>query len=305
MTIHHDYIGCDISKESLDVHDGSCRRLANEGEAIEAFVAGLDPTDFVVFEATGPYDRLLRHALARHGIAFARLNPMRARRFAEACGRLAKTDRLDARMLRELGARLQPPPETTPGIERERLAAFARRRDQLVEMRARQRRHLQEAFDAAIIADIGSLIEHLDGRIAAIEAEIERLIRRDHELGAEVDRLVSAPGVGRITALTLIAHMPELGRLSPKTAASLAGLAPFNNDSGKKQGRRAIRGGRPRIRRALYMAALGAMRASSRFKLFYRAVAARSGSRKAAIIAVARKLITVLNAMMRDKTAFA
>ena len=99
--------------------------------------------------------------------------------------------------------------------------------------------------------------------------------------------------------------MPELGRLSPKTAASLAGLAPFNNDSGKKQGRRAIRGGRPRIRRALYMAALGAMRASSRFKLFYNAVAARSGSRKAAIIAVARKLITVLNAMMRDKTAFA
>ena len=144
-----------------------------------------------------------------------------------------------------------------------------------------------------------------DARIAELEATIRRQVEASDELARQADQLMSAPGVGPVTALTLLAHMPELGRLSPKTAAALAGLAPFNADSGQKRGRRAIAGGRPRVRKALYMAALGAIRANARFNAFYSAIARRSGSKKVAIIAVARKLVTVLNAMLRDGKAFA
>ena len=309
MTIHHTYVGCDISKSMIDLFDPQTDKLfrvANEPAALRAFAATLErQASFVVFEATGGHDRLLRHALSGAGVAFARINPMMARRFAQARGRLAKTDRLDARMLCELGTMFQPPAAPPPCPHRERLAAFARRRDQLVEVKAREWRHLSEAFDPAIIEDIKAVIAILDKRIKSLEADIARQMRSIDDLAEQADRLVSAPGVGTITALTLIAHMPELGQTSPKAIASLAGLAPFNNDSGARRGKRAIRGGRPRVRKALYMAALGAIRASARFKAFYTAIAARSGSKKLAIIAVARKLLTVLNAMQRDNKSYA
>jgi len=309
MTIHHNYIGCDIAKAALDVFDprsGRLLRIANEEAALGAFLAGLDPAaDFVVFEATGPHDRLLRHGLAAAGIAHARLNPLRVRRFAEARGRLAKTDRIDARSLSQMGTALRPAPDQPPCPAQERLAMLARRRDQLVEARARETRQRAAAGDAFVIADIEAAIAHLSARIEALETEIDRQMKSHGDLAHKASLLASAPGIGAVTALTLIAHMPELGTLSPKAAASLAGLAPCNDDSGKRHGRRRIKGGRPRVRRALYMAALGAIRATARFRAFYTALAQRSGSKKAAIIAVARKLIITLNAMMRDKTSFA
>lgn len=308
--IQHNYIGCDISKEMLDVFDPRgrrFRRIANQAGPIEAFVAGLAPArDFVVMEATGVHDRLLRHALARAGIASSRRNPVQTRRFAEAGGLLAKTDRIDARMLSDFGRRLTPAPDQPPCRERERIAALARRRDQLVEIRAREVKHLGEAFDADVIADIEEVVDRIADRIAHIEAVIESAIAdADADTAATFAILQSAPGVGPVTALTLIAHMPELGDRSPKTIASLAGLAPLNNDSGTRHGRRSIRGGRQRVRKALYMAALGAIRAAPKFKAFYTAIADRSGSRKLAIIAVARKLLTILNAMQRDHKIYA
>ena len=309
MTIHQTVLGCDISKSFLDVFDPRsrrCERIANDKHAIEAFAASLAGTDcLVVFEATGVHDRLLRHALGEHGIAARRLNPVQARRFAEMRGRLAKTDRIDATSLSDFGKMVQPNPDPAPSRDRERLAALARRRDQLVELRALEKRHRADAFDASIIADIDVVIESLGNRIAAIETEIDRHTRRDVELTAELKRLTSAPGVGKITALNLVAHLPELGSLTPKKIGALAGLAPFNNDSGHRRGRKHIKGGRRRVRNALYMAALGAIRANTRFKSFFNAVTDRSGSKKVAIIAVARKLLTVLNAMQRDKKAFA
>jgi transposase len=308
MTIHHNYIGCDIAKEMLDLFDplsGRPFRVANETAALAAFVATLDPaTHFVVLEATGHHDRLLRQLLGHAGIAFARINPTMARRFAQARGRLAKTDRIDARVLSEFGALFKPQADAPPCLHRERLVALARRRDQLVEMRSREFRHLKEAFDAAIVTDIKASIGALDARIAAIETEIDRQMRTTSDLAAEAERLTSAPGVGPVTALTLTAHMPELGRRSPKQIASLAGLAPFNNDSGTRHGRRMIRGGRSRVRKALYMAALGAIRASARFRTFYNAIASRSGSKKLAIVAIARKLLVTLNAMQRDRCVY-
>lgn len=309
MTIHHNYIGCDIAKQMLDLFDPETGRLArvrNETVALRAFAATLDAASaFIVMEATGQYDRLLRHALAEAGIAFARLNPVMVRRFAEARGRLAKTDKLDARTLSELGAMFKPAADQPPCSERECLTALARRRDQLVELRAREWRHLCEAFDPAVIADIEAVVAFLDARIAALEADIRRQMDSIGDIAEQAARLASAPGVGPVTALTLIAHMPELGTLSPKAAASLAGLAPFNNDSGARRGRRPIKGGRPRVRKALYMAALGAIRKAERFRSFYTAIAQRSGSKKLAIIAVARKLLTVLNAMQRDQKTYA
>jgi transposase len=309
MTIHPNFIGCDIAKAVIDLFDprtGKTSHLANEPAVLAAFASGLDPArDILVMEATGSADRLLRHVLAAHAIAFVRVNPTMVRRFAQARGRLAKTDRIDARSLAAFGTMFQPNADPPPDPERERLAALARRRDQLVEARAIERRHLQDAFDPIVRTDIADAIAALDARIAAIETEIEAQARAMRGVQAEIERLVTAPGVGKVTALTLIAHMPELGRLSPKTAASLAGLAPMNDDSGARKGKRRIRGGRPRVRRALYMAALGAVRASTPLRAFYTALAARAASKKLALIAVARKLLTILNAMIRDKKTYA
>ncbi|MBB6470566.1 transposase [Aminobacter lissarensis] len=308
MTIHHSYIGCDIAKAMIDVFDPVSNRLsrvANEAAALADFAGSLAPHSFVVFEATGHHDKALRHALARAGIACARLNPTMVRRFAQARGRLAKTDRIDARILSEMGAMFRPVADKPPCPGRERLTALARRRDQLVEARALELRHLGETTDVTVIADIEAAIASLSIRIVALETEISHHIETLDELAAQAERLTSAPGIGPVTALTLVAHMPELGTISPKAIASLAGLAPCNNDSGAKTGRRSIRGGRPRVRKALYMAALGAVRANQRFKAFYDAIAIRSGSKKSALIAVARKLLTVLNAMQRDQKPFA
>jgi transposase len=306
--IHQNHIGCDIGKFAIDIFhpDGSrLLRIDNSLAALTDFAASLSAEcDFVVMEATGGYDRLLRHCLSAAGIAHARINPVMVRRFAQARGKLAKTDRLDARMLSEFGSMFRPKPSTPPLPNHEELVSLARRRDQLVDLRATEARHLSDAYSQIAIMDIKAGIADLDLRIAAIELELKKLVRADEALALTIKRLETAPGVGTLTAIAVMAHLPELGTLSPKAAASLAGLAPINRDSGKKSGKRSIRGGRPRLRKALYMAALAASRSKSRFNPFYQAIASRSGSRKSAIIAVARKLLTILNAMQRDAKAF-
>lgn len=307
-SIDQNYIGCDVSKARLDFFDparGRHCRIANEAEAMAAFVAGLRPgVDFIVMEATGSYDRLLRLALSAGAIAFSRHNPQHTHHFSRSAGRRAKTDRLDAVMLAEYGRLHTPAADAAPDAEVERLQALARRRDQLVDIRARERKHLAEAFDTDVRADIAALVAVLDARIAVLETAIGNAIRQSRGLAQDYAILISAPGVATVTAVTLIAHMPELGRRSPKTIAALAGLAPIANESGKRTRRSAIAGGRARVRRALYMAALGAIRAASRFKAAYDEIAARAGSKKLAIIAIARKLLVALNAMMRDQKQF-
>lgn len=306
--IAENYIGCDVSKDTLDLFDERSRRhcrIANDEAAIATYVAGLNKScDFVVMEATGVYDRLLRHALAKAGVAFSRHNPQHTHYYTKTDRQRGKTDRLDAAMLAGYGRRYQPDADPAPNQKGERLQSLARRRDQLVEIRAREKMALSQAFDADVAADITASIEALDARIQALEALIKAAIRDDKETSGDYALLVSAPGVSTVTALALIAHMPELGQRSPKSIAALAGVAPINQDSGKKKGRRPIRGGRSRVRRALYMAALGAIRACARFRSAYEAIAARSGSKKLAIIAIARKLIVTLNAMIRDQKAF-
>jgi transposase len=258
----------------------------------------------VVFEATGVYDLELREALHQAGVRFARINPARARDFARASGRLAKTDPIDARMLAAFGRVMQPATEQATMPARNALAGLAKRRDQLVGMRAQEKNRRSEAEDCTIAARIGRLIEVLDHEIKEIEADISALIKAEQEISDDAQLMRSLPGVGPVACMQLIAQMPELGHVGPKQIAALAGLAPFNVDSGAYRGKRKIGGGRKRVRDALYMAALNAVRRADPFKAFYNRLRQAGKPAKLALIAVARKQLTILNAMMRDRKPY-
>ena len=208
-------------------------------------------------------------------------------------------------MTSDYGRRYRPDAEPAPREEVEQLQSLARHRDHLVDMRAVLKKHLAEAFDEIVIADLQATIDHFDTRIKALEGRIANAIRQDEDVARDYTLMVSLPGIAKVGALCLLAHLPELGQRSPKSIAALAVLAPFDNKSGKVSHRSHIQRGRSRVRSALYMAALTAIRTCDRFKAFYTALAARSGSKKLAIIAVARKLLVALNAIIRDKIAFA
>jgi transposase len=306
MTIAPSCLGIDVSKAWLDAFDAMASkafRIANDPEAITRLLAALPPGSLVVFEATAPHDTALRKALAAMPLRTVRVNPARARDFARASGFLAKTDKIDARMLAAMAAALPPKSEPAFDPERERLASLHRRRDQLVEMRAVERGRIGEATEPGEHDSICRHIQWLTNEIAAIQAKIRNAIKQP--AFAKIAALLrTANGVGEVTTVTLLALLPELGHRSPKSIAALAGLAPLNCDSGQFRGRRHINGGRRRVRRALYMAALAAIRTVPRFKACYDAVRIRSGHAKIAIVAVARKLLVALNAMVRTSQPF-
>jgi transposase len=300
-------VGIDVSKHHLDIFDetvGAPERIANVPHAVIELVARWRCDAFVVFEATGVYDRELCEALRQAGIRFSRINPARARDFARASGQLAKTDPIDARMLAAFARAMRPAIEQVPTAARSALARLAKRRDQLVLMRAQEKNRRSEVDDRAMAERISSLIEFLDHEIAEIEAEISGLIKAEQELSEDAQLIRSLPGVGPVTCTQLIAQMPELGHVGPKQVAALAGLAPFNVDSGTYRGKRKIGGGRKRVRDALYMAALNAVRRAHPFKAFYAKLRQAGKPAKLALIAVARKLLTILNAMLRDRKAY-
>jgi transposase len=308
MIIAPGFVGIDVSKDHLDVFDaaaGAPIRLANTAVEVSELAHDWSQRDaFVLFEATGRYDLDLRHTLATAGVRFARVNPARARDFARAAGFLAKTDAVDAQMLAAMAQCLQPPPAEAGLAARERLASLNKRRDQLVANRQQERTRQRDCPDPISRHSIAAHLVWLDAAIEAIEAQIAAVIAHEPELEDHRRLLVSVPGVGPVTAATLLALMPELGRRSPKQLAALAGLAPFNNDSGTRRGQRTIRGGRKRVRDALYVAAFIAVRYAPRFNAFFKTLTAAGKPRKLALIAVARKLLTVLNAILRDRQPF-
>lgn len=306
MTLYQDHIGIDISKDCLDIFSitlGKGWRIDNRRETIRDLLRRLPHDSLIVFEATSVYDRDLRHVLARAGRPFARLNPRRAREFARATGLLAKTDRVDARMLARFGATLEPPPTQEATAERQRLAALLQRRNQLVEMRKQEKTRLRQVDLSPLRRDINSIVDTLSRHIDKFDRAIRELIKETAEF-QRLDRILqSAPGVGPFTAATLIAELPELGAVCRRAIAMLAGLAPIADDTGKRKGYRKIRGGRPRLRRALYLAALAA-RKSPKFRTFHERLRDKGKQPKTAIIAVARKLLVTLNAMVRNQTTF-
>lgn len=308
MTISPDYVGIDVSKATLDIFDaaiGRSERIENARAPVAALVKRLQTRNvFVVFEATGQYDRLLRKALAVAEVPFARVNPLRARDFARAAGFLAKTDRVDTRMLAKMGACLRPGADALTPDALERLRSLHRRRDQLVQMRAQERTRRSEASEREERTDIDRHIAWLSSQIKIIEGRIKTLIAADAQIRERCKRLRQAPGIGPVAATTLVALMPEIGSRSPKTIAALAGLAPINRDSGTMRGKRTISGGRKRVRDALYIAALAAVRKCHHFKAFYETLVKAGKAKKLALIAVARKLLIALNAMIRDNADF-
>jgi transposase len=301
-------VGIDVSKRTLDIFDdavGVAKSIANTPQAITEQVARWRCGNvFVVFEATGIYDRELAAQLHQADIRFARVNPARARDFARAGGRLAKTDAIDARMLAAFARSMTPAADPAPEPARNALALLAKRRDQLVRTRAQEKNRRSEAQDRVMIESITRLIDFLDGEVAAIEARIKAIIKAEPQIAEDARLIRSVPGVGPVTCMQLLAKMSELGRLGHKQIAALAGLAPFNVDSGTYRGKRAIGGGRKRVRDALYMAALNAVRRKGSFKAFYQRLRTAGKPAKLALIAVARKLLTTLNAMIRDRSPY-
>jgi transposase len=308
MTISPRCIGCDVSKRTLDIFDethGKAERIDNTPEAIAAHIGAWQGQNvFVVFEATGGYDRALASALVDAGIRHARINPARARDFARASGRIAKTDAIDAAMLAAFARVMAPVHAQDIPPARKALSLLAKRRDQLVAMRAQEKNRVSEAADAHAVAGVRRHIAFLDDEIDDIETAIAAHIAGDDALAEEARLLRSTPGVGPVAATQLLALMPELGRTGPKQIAALAGLAPMNADSGALRGRRKIAGGRKRVRDALYMAALNAVRRTGPFKAFYERLLAAGKAKKLALIAVARKLLGVLNAIIRDQNPY-
>lgn len=304
MNIHPGFVGIDVSKLYLDIFDGGrAERVANTAESLAELV-GRWHGSFVLFEATGRYDTRLRKALEAEGIQFARVNPARARDFARATGRLAKTDAIDARMLAAMAQSLFFARERESDPEREALARAHKRRDQLVHMRKQERTRLTECDDSELRADIEAHTQWLDEQIARWDAEIDRLVAQSAALAQSASRLRSIPGIGPVAAATLLALVPELGSLSPKKIAALVGLAPFNVDSGQFRGIRRIKAGRKRVRDALYMAAVAAARCNPRLKVLYARLRSAGKPAKLALIAVARKLVIIANALLRDQTLF-
>lgn len=302
--------GIDISKQHLDVCWGSTQqRLSNDAEGWSELIAKLEAAevDLVVVEATGGYERGVLLALQQADIAVARVNPRQARDFAKSLGVLAKTDVLDARTLRDFADVLARHPERsrfiTPLVDeqRERLNALMTRRRQLVDMRVAEHQRLEQASSVAA-KSIRAVLKMLDRQILQIDHDIDEQMNQHFK--AQRKLLDSVKGVGPITTLTLLSALPELGKLGRKAIAKLVGIAPLADDSGKRRGVRRIWGGRAEVRSALYMATLSAMRYNPVIAVNYQRLLAAGKPKKVAMVACMRKLLTILNAMMRDNAVW-
>jgi transposase len=305
MDIHPVFVGIDVSKSRLDIFDGQLTSCANTAEAIAPLATRwAEVGALVLFEATGTYDARLRRTLDGAGVRYTRVNPGRARDFARAAGYLAKTDQVDARMLAAMGRALDPRAADPVEPGRERLAALHKRRDQLVHTRQQERTRLKGVDDPEIVDGLQQHLAWLDGAITGLDRRIAAVIKAEAALETARGLLRSIPGVGPVAATTLLALVPELGRISGKAAAALTGLAPLNRDSGQHRGRRTIGGGRKRVRDALYMAALSASRSHSRFAQRYQHLLKAGKPPKLALIALARQLLVTANAVLRDGRAY-
>jgi len=299
--------GIDVSKQHLDACVGrDARRVPNDAQGWDELTAMLQAAkvDLVVVEATGGYERGLVCALQGAGIAVARVNPRQARDFAKSMGVLAKTDQVDARTLRAfadvLSRHEQRERYITPMLEQARaqLAELMTRRRQLVDMRVAEHNRLEHA-GAVAARSIRSVIKLLDKQLAALDAGIDDHMNR--HFGHQRELLDSVKGVGPVTILTMTAALPELGQLKRRQISKLVGVAPLANDSGQRQGKRRIWGGRGEVRCVLYMAATVAMRHNPVIRAFYERLLAAGKPKKVAIVACMRKLLTILNAMLRDQ----
>lgn len=303
------YVGIDIAKDTLELArtgQQETRSYRQSSEQITRLVEALakEAPELIVLEATGGYERPLVEALARAQLPVVVVNPRQVRAFAKASGRLAKTDRIDARLLAAYGAQFQLQVRPLPSQERQTLNALTTRREQLQKMRTAEKNRLQTCHEELLLEQIHSHIEQLNEQLAQIDEQTDELITQHTRLSEDRRLLCSVPGIGKQTAHRLLAGLPELGALNRRELAKLVGVAPLNRDSGRFRGQRTTWGGRAPVRTALYMAALSAIRFNERIKSFYERLIGRGKAKKVALVACMRKLVIICNAIIRDRRPF-
>jgi transposase len=299
-------IGADISKDHIDLHslpDAQSLKVSNDRKGFAAILRwiGTKGVTRIVFEPTGPYHKAFERFMMVQGLALSKVNPRLARRFAQATGRLAKTDRIDAALLARYGALLEPRilqanTQILNDLKELHMARLA-----LVKDRTAAKNRAKALSNPLLKKQSADRLRQIDRQIKAVEEAIMALIAEDASLKARFDILVSIPGVSQITGFTLLIEMPELGELDEKAAAALSGLAPISRQSGRWTGRAFIAGGRAIVRHALYMPALVACRFNPDLKAKYDQLKAAGKPPKVAIIAIMRKLIVLANALLRKK----
>jgi transposase len=281
--------------------EGALWSAPNDEVGIQATVQRLSqlPPTLIVVESTGGLEYLLLAELCTAHLPVALVNPGRVREFAKSVGVLAKTDKLDARLLARFGQATRPAPTQLPSEAERFLSALVARRRQLIDMRTAESNRLSSTH-ATLRQHIQTHLDWLNVEIRQLEAQVDQCIQAQPAFQQKDEILRSAPGVGKVTAAILVSDLPELGQLDRKRIAALVGVAPFNHDSGFRRGQRRIKGGRPAIRTVLYMATVSAVRFNPVIKTFYERLLSQGKLKKVALIACMRKLLTILNAMIRD-----
>lgn len=300
-------VGLDVSKAAVAVAvhpSGDQWTTATTAEGLEGLVAQLTARApvLIVLEASGGYEAAVAAACAAVGLPVAVVNPRQVRAFAQAIGRTAKTDAIDATVLALFGARVQPVVRPPADAATQALAALVARRRQLLDMLGAERRRLAQAPPTGpVTRDLRTHIRWLERRVHDVDGDLTTTIQASPVWRVHEDLLRSVPGVGPIVARTLLAELHELGHLDRRTVAALVGVAPFNRDSGRWRGQRTIAGGRATVRRTLYMAAVVAARHNTPLRHFYQRLRTAGKPAKVALVAVMRKLLTILNAILRDQ----
>jgi transposase len=300
------FVGIDVSKATLDMDClpvPAAQQFDNDETGIAALTALLKGSGAqrIVLEATGGYETATATALAAAGLPVVVVNPKRVREFAKASGILAKTDRLDARVLAAFGQAIVPEVRPLPDQQQRELTELLDRRVQLVAMRAQEKARLGTVL-AVARKNIQEHIAWLDKRIAELDIDLTNRLRKSDVWKEKADLLKSVPGIGKVSIITLLARLPELGTLSRGKIAALVGVAPFNDDSGKRRGQRYVQGGRSDVRCVLYMATLTAKRCNPAIKQFFERLSAAGKPFKVVMTAAMRKLLTMVNAILKTHT---
>jgi transposase len=300
------FVGIDVAKDRLDVHvrpGGESFAVARDSEALAVLVERLRTLApaLIAIEATGGYETLVASAIAAAQLPLAVVNPRQIRDFARATGKLAKTDRLDAAAIAHFAEAIRPPARPIADAQAQSLGELVARRRQVIEMMVAERNRRRMATQRRVIRAIERHLAVLQTELSELEGDIDDAIRNTPAWQADADLLQSVPGVGPATLRTLIAELPELGQLTRRKIAALVGVAPINRDSGTLRGRRSIAGGRSAVRTALYMAALVASRKNPVIAAHYDKLRTAGKTGKQALVACMRKLVVILNAILRDR----
>ena len=304
------FVGIDVGKARLDVHIrplGQHVVVANDEAGLAELAMRLEAhaPGLIVLEASGGYERLAAIGLIDRGLPVAVVNPRQTRQFAAALGQLAKTDKIDAAMLAHFAEAIRPAARAVTDDALDRLQKLLARRRQLVVMKNAEKQRLGKATDPITRRSLKAMITSLDKQLGVIDKAIGRLIEADPALTEKLARLKTVPGIGDVSACTLLAELPELGLASRHEIAALSGVAPISRDSGRYRGKRRIQGGRVEVRAPLYMATLVAIRHNPVIRPFYRRLRDAGKPAKVALVACMRKLLTMLNAMLRDRRSWA